>query len=113
MVIKALENWRAYLIWTKTPFIIETDHKNLTFWKSPKKLNGRMAWWHERLQDYDFRIVHIAGKTNTPADTLSRPPGMDIVEDSQKVALLPPELFLNVFGANSDGLLEHQIVLTQ
>jgi len=42
-VIKALENWRAYLIWTKTPFIIETNHKNLTFWKSPKKLNGRMA----------------------------------------------------------------------
>ena len=46
-VIKALENWRAYLIWTKTPFIIEMDHKNLTFWKSPKKLNGRMARWHE------------------------------------------------------------------
>ncbi len=46
-VIKALENWRAYLIWTKMPFIIEMDHKNLTFWKSPKKLNGRMARWHE------------------------------------------------------------------
>jgi len=42
-IIKALENWRAYLIWMKTPFIIETDHKNLMFWKSPKKLNGRMA----------------------------------------------------------------------
>jgi len=42
-VIKALENWRAYLIWTKTPFIIEMDHKNLMFWKSPKKLNGRTA----------------------------------------------------------------------
>jgi len=48
-VIKALENWRAYLIWTKTPFIIETDHKNLMFWKSPKKLNGRTAQWHEQL----------------------------------------------------------------
>ncbi len=37
-VIKALENWRAYLIWTKTLFIIKTNHKNLMFWKSLKKL---------------------------------------------------------------------------
>ncbi len=81
-VIKALENWRAYLIWTKTPFMIETDHKNLTFWKSPKKLNGRMARWHKCLQDYNFRIVHITRKVNTPADTLLRPPGEDVVEDS-------------------------------
>jgi len=112
-VIKALENWRAYLIWTKTPFIIETDHKNLTFWKLPKKLNRRTARWHECLQDYDFRIIHIAGKTNTPADTLSRPPGADVVEDSHEMALLPSELFLNVFRADSDGSLEHQIVLAQ
>ncbi len=112
-VIKALENWRAYLIWTKTPFIIETDHKNLTFWKSPKKLNGRTARWHKQLQDYDFRIVHIAGKINTPADALSRLPGSEVTEDSCKVVLLPPEVFLNVFGVDSDGSLEHQIVLTQ
>ena len=30
-VLKALENWRAHLIWTKKPFIIETDHKNLMY----------------------------------------------------------------------------------
>ena len=112
-IIKALENWQAYLIWTKTPFVIETNHKNLTFWKSLKKLNGRTARWHEWLQDYDFRIVHIVGKVNTPADALSRPPGSDIVEDSREIALLPPDLFLNVFGAGSDGSLEHQIVLSQ
>jgi hypothetical protein len=39
-IIKAIQNWRAYLIWTKQPFIIETDHKNLTYWKEPKKLTG-------------------------------------------------------------------------
>ena len=112
-VIKALENWRAYLIWTKTPFIIETNHKNLTFWKSLKKLNGRMAQWHKHLQDYDFRIVHIVGKINTPANVLSRPPGADVVEDSREMALLPSKLFLNIFGADSDGSLKYQIVLTQ
>jgi hypothetical protein len=33
-VIKAIDHWRPYLIWTQEPFVIETDHKNLTYWKS-------------------------------------------------------------------------------
>ena len=65
-----LEHWQPYLIWTKEPFIIKTDHKNLTYWKTLKKLTGRTERWHEKLQDYNFKIVHIAGKTNTPADAL-------------------------------------------
>ncbi len=70
-VVKALEHWCPYLIWTEQPFIIETDYENLTYWKSPKKLTGRTAHWHEKLQDYNFKILHIPGKTNTPADALS------------------------------------------
>jgi len=30
-VIKAIDHWRAHLIWTKEPFIIKTDHKNLMY----------------------------------------------------------------------------------
>jgi len=30
-VPKSIEHWRPYLIWTKEPFIIETDHKNLMY----------------------------------------------------------------------------------
>jgi len=71
-VIKAIKNWRAHLIWTKEPFIIETDHKNLMYWKEPKKLTGRMARWYEKLQDYNFKIMHITEKSNGPADALSR-----------------------------------------
>jgi hypothetical protein len=72
VVIKAIENWRAHLIWTEKPFIIETNHKNLMYWKEPKKLTGRTTRWHEKLQDYTFKIVHIAGKSNGPVDTPSR-----------------------------------------
>ena len=72
-VLKSIEHWRPYLIWTKEPFIIKTDHKNLTYWKSLRKLTGRTARWHEKLQDYNFKILHVAGKNNTPADALSRP----------------------------------------
>jgi len=42
-VVKSLDHWRPYLIWTEKPFIIKTDHKNLTYWKAPKKLTGRTA----------------------------------------------------------------------
>ena len=30
-VIKVINNWRAHLIWTEKPFIIEIDHKNLIY----------------------------------------------------------------------------------
>jgi hypothetical protein len=39
-VIKALTHWRHYLVWTKEPFRIQTDHANLLYWKSARKLNG-------------------------------------------------------------------------
>ena len=41
------------------------------YWKSPRKLMGRTAHWHEKLQDYNFKILHIPRKNNTPADALS------------------------------------------
>jgi len=105
-----LEHWHPYLIWTEQPFIIETDHKNLIYWKSPKKLTGRTARWHEKLQDYNFKILHIPGKTNTPADALSRPNGQDIQESTKEVSLIPPEAFLQLFGPDLDDSLESRIV---
>jgi hypothetical protein len=39
-VIKALTHWRHYLVWTKEPFRIQTDHANLLYWKLARKLNG-------------------------------------------------------------------------
>jgi hypothetical protein len=38
-IIKAITHWRPYLIWTKEPFTILTDHANLLHWKLPRKLN--------------------------------------------------------------------------
>ena len=70
-IYKVVKHWHAYLIWTKMPFEVQTDHMNLLFWKSPRKLNCRTARWHSELQDYNFTIKHIAGKTNAAADALS------------------------------------------
>ena len=112
-VIKAIENWRAHLIWMEKPFIIETDHKNLTYWKEPKKLTGRMARWHEKLQDYNFKIVHIARKSNGPADALSRMHQQDEDETPKLTPLISPNAFLNVFEAGNPGTVEHEIMEAQ
>jgi len=69
--MKSLTHWRHYLGWTKKPFKILTDHANLQYWKSPRNLNCQTARWHADLQEYNYEIQHIPGKTNIPADTLS------------------------------------------
>ena len=109
-VFKAIQNWRAYLIWTEKPFIIETDHKNLMYWKEPKKLSGCIACWHEKLQDYNFKIVHIPGKDNGPADVLLRMHQDKEQEEPKLTSLLPPDAFLNIFKAGDLGTLEHDVV---
>jgi len=38
-VMKSLQHWCPYLGWTKEPFMILTNHANLTYWKSPQNLN--------------------------------------------------------------------------
>ena len=47
------------------------DHKNLTYWKALRKLTGRTVQWHEKLQDYNIKILHISRKNNTLVDALS------------------------------------------
>jgi RNase H-like domain found in reverse transcriptase/Reverse transcriptase (RNA-dependent DNA polymerase) len=70
-IIKAISHWRPYLIWTKEPFTILTDHANLLHWKSPQKLNRHTTQWHGELQDYNFKLQHIPGKLHMAADALS------------------------------------------
>jgi hypothetical protein len=41
----ALEEWRHWLEGSGVPFVIWTDHKNLEYIKSAKRLNSRQARW--------------------------------------------------------------------
>ena len=89
--MKALAHWRHYLGLTKVPFIIYTNHANLQYWKSPRNLNCYIARWHADLQEYDYILEYIPGKTNTMADALSRPPGKDHREgDNKDITIILP-----------------------
>src|SRR5487761_1770368 len=113
-IIKAITHWRPYLIWTKEPFTIHTDHANLLYWKSPRKLNRRTARWHSKLQDYHFELKHVPGKLHTAAAALSSPPGVDQgALDNQEMTMIPESTFIKVLNEDSPGSLEHRITMCQ
>ena len=53
-------------------FILQTDHRPLTFLKSSKTKNNRLLRWSLRLQEFRFRVEHLPGNSNVMADLLSR-----------------------------------------
>jgi len=55
-----------------------------------------------KLQDYDFTLQHIPGKTNTKADILSRREKVDTKEDNQDIQMLKEELWIRR-TTNQDG----------
>jgi hypothetical protein len=111
-VMKSLAHWRQYLGWTKVPFTILTNHANLQYWKSPQNLNRRTARWHADLQEYDFEIKYIPGKTNTPADELSQPANVDQgKEDNQGITVLPPSAFISTMQAADDNYTKRNIMV--
>ena len=79
---------------TVEKFEVWTDHENLKYFREPHKLNGRQARWYLKLQDYDFTLRHIPGKTNTKADILSRKEKIDMKEDNQDTQMLKEELWI-------------------
>jgi len=89
------------------------DHKNLTYWKSPRKLTGRTARWHEKLQDYNFKILHVPGKNNTPTDALSCPCDDEREVGERQLSLLPESAFLNLTTTGDPDSLEAMLMATQ
>jgi len=92
----ALQHFQHYLMGAKQEFEIWTDHANLQYFKKPEKLNRRQARWLTELQEYDFTLHHIPGKSNSKADILSRRPGFKRgAEDNDNMILLPSSLFIS------------------
>ena len=69
-VVDAVKHFGGYLI--PQTFLVETDHKALTYLQTANHQNGRLARWALQLQPYDFTIRYRAGKDNGNADALSR-----------------------------------------
>src|ERR1700761_2989445 len=113
-IIRALEEWRHFLEGAEHQFEIWTDHKNLEYFMTAKKLNRRQVQWSLLLARFDFLLHHRPGKTMGKSDALSRRSdhgsGLD---DNQNLTLLTPRLFavralegIQVTGEEKDILKE-------
>lgn len=69
-VVDSLKTFRHYLLGQK--FSVRTDHVSLKWLMSFRDLEGQLARWLERLQQYDFEILHRKGLAHKNADGLSR-----------------------------------------
>ncbi|GLB39276.1 putative retrotransposable element tf2 155 kda protein type 1-like [Lyophyllum shimeji] len=90
-IMRALSEWRHYLVGAAHPVEILSDHQNLQYFMTARKLNRRQARWSLKLADYDFTLVHKPGSTMGKSDALSRHPRHNKGEkDNENVTLLQP-----------------------
>jgi len=105
-IIHALEEWRHFLEGAQHPVEIWTDHKNLEYFMTAKKLNRRQARWSLYLARFDFKLTHRPGRSMGKPDALSRRPDHGKgTSDNEDVVLLRPELLAirALEGIQSEG----------
>uniref|UniRef100_A0A674MXQ5 Gypsy retrotransposon integrase-like protein 1 n=1 Tax=Takifugu rubripes TaxID=31033 RepID=A0A674MXQ5_TAKRU len=71
-VVLALQEWRHWLEGATQPFIVWTDHKNLTYLRNAKRLSSRQARWALFLGRFRFTLTYRPGSRNLKPDALSR-----------------------------------------
>jgi len=71
IIIQCLKEWDAELR-SVSSFQICTDHKNLKYFMTVKKLTERQMRWSWILLQYNFFILYLLNKQNERANALSR-----------------------------------------
>jgi len=113
-IVRALEEWRHFVEGAEHQVEIWTDHKNLEYFMTAKKLNRRQARWSLLLARFDFVMHHRPGKTMGKSDALSRRSDHGSgAKDNDNMVLLTPNFFairalegLQVSGEEKDILKE-------
>ena len=78
----ALEEWRHWLEGSKQSFLVWTDHKNLAYIQSARRLNSRQARWALFFSRFNFSLTYRPGSRNVKPDALSRLYSSDTPEPS-------------------------------
>ena len=71
-IVRALEEWRHFVEGAEHQVKIWTDHKNLEYFMTAKKLNQRQACWSLLLAQFDFVMHHRPSKTMGKSNALSQ-----------------------------------------
>ena len=93
-IMRALEEWQHFLEGAQKRVEIWTDHRNLQYFMTAKKLNRRQACWSLYLSCFDFEMHHRPGRTMGKSDALShRSDHGTGINDKSDIVLLWPKMF--------------------
>ena len=85
-IVWAVKHFRPYIYGTK--FKIITDHKPLIWLFNVTDPGSRLIRWRLKLEEYDYEIIHKAGRANANADALSRHVTRDAVKEEREEEIL-------------------------
>jgi hypothetical protein len=94
-IIRALEALRHWLLGTKHPVTVLTDHNNLRYFRTKQLLNPRHVRWMGILTDFDIQLRFRPGRQSSVPDALSRRVDHVPLHDlpTEEKVLLPPAMF--------------------
>lgn len=96
-VVRCLEAWDAELR-SVDEFQVITDHKNLEYFFSPRRLTERHVRWSLFLSRFNFKFSYRKGEENQRADSLSRREQDMPEEQDERVQSRTMQLFSHVEG---------------
>lgn len=109
-IIFAVKSFDIYL--HQQPFILETDHKALSYLMSKNSPSKRLAKWAMMLSEYDFIIRYKKGQEMVHVDALSRAPlpsddqnklsAINLVSKSKSLVVCSTDIKDNNFFANNN-----------
>eukprot|EP00731_Ephydatia_muelleri_P039068 Em1080g2a len=94
-VVEFIHHFRHYLLGRE--FTLRTDHGSLVWLRNFKEPEGQLARWLERLQEYNFTVVHRQGLRHCNADALSRIPCRQCGRDEAKNTAIVGVIITNPF----------------
>lgn len=113
-IIKALRHFYVYLQGIR--FTIVTDCSSLTLTLAKKQVNCRIARWAMELENFDFAIVHRAGKSMAHVDALSRcDPVSFVTENNRRTAVEddPDSAVCTLVSAIDPADMEDRLAIAQ
>lgn len=105
-VKEAILYWQYYLIGKK--FLIFTDHKPLEHFNIRKSDDPELLQILNYISQFNFEIIYNPGKDNLEADSLSRNPVLEPVEEKDENSVIKTSNFLKI-----EELKENQKLLTK
>ena len=105
----ALEEWRHWLEGSSVPFLVWTDHKNLEYIRTAKRLNPRQARWSLFFSRFNFTLSFRPGHKNVKPDALSQ--RFSPYEKTQEPdTILPPHCVLGAAQFDIESIVTAALV---